>query len=94
MGQGEEGVSEIMINSLILILNKEGNPMMRGSILGKMSMTSFLNSPLEKKNSFSNSLILRSAIQLRSFLLRTYSTLQTHIYTQADAIRSDVTANR
>ena len=30
MGQGEGGVSEIMINSLILILNKEENPMTRG----------------------------------------------------------------
>ena len=30
MGQGEGGVYEIMINSLILILNKEENPMTRG----------------------------------------------------------------
>ena len=46
--RGRGGVSEIMINSLILILNKEENPMTRGrggSILGKISMTSFLNSP-------------------------------------------------
>ena len=48
IAQGGGGVSEIMINSLILILNKEEKPMTRGgggSILGKISMSSFLNSP-------------------------------------------------